>query len=717
MPAVTSCPRKCVRDQIQIGRISWSQMSIVTTITAETQIVVVNHRTNKTITSTIYNTDASDRSWPRPQTNSAGTAIASVISMDGEKTSYRTVQYPTTAYNDYSSTYPYCGNLPKASAGATGCSGQQSCIFSEAGFLPSVKDNAPIFTLPSHPPIPDGIQPGLNTLQDPRGLTYQGVLSPECDDTNIIEPLFPGLDLWSCEALDQCPKDYTSNHSTMTQSLVIYPNIALQAALYLTTKYTSTEAEATTPANRPEPTMDQSPPVSQPASIPKQTPSNEPPEQNNPPPPALPAEESDLPAQNVPNAPQSHEAAPNPPNNGLSQNQALGPTNGAVSEDGAPRPQGDLQPHNGLSNPSSNARSGSGATDSHGNTLLESGSQSVSGASVQQAGSQQGPGASVPQGNPQPENGAPILQGNTQSGNGATGNQDDHQAEGQTPPPAGQLPQIAYMPIVATSTNAQGIAAPYTQGAAAIPVLVTSTGEDGKNIIGTSFSTVPISASVPTALAFTNAQGDVISTTSYQPAIALTTTNAQGSRITTTSALTASPQNPDITSPPTLTIGGQTVLANPLGQYIINDQTLTPGGIVTISRTRISLSPDEASLVVGSSVELLSASTAPVLTIGSQTITANSLGQYIIDGQTLSAGGVITVSGTRISLTPDKTAAVIGTSTEVLTTGTSAVAGGTNSSSAFTGGAKSMSSMSGKGGLSLGLLLVQLGFGVVRTML
>lgn len=56
----------------------------------------------------------------------------------------------------------------------------------------------------------------------------------------------------------------------------------------------------------------------------------------------------------------------------------------------------------------------------------------------------------------------------------------------------------------------------------------------------------------------------------------------------------------------------------------------------------------------------------PALTIGEQTITADSLGKYLLGNQTLTRGGVITVSGTTISLAPNASDVVVGTSTEAL---------------------------------------------------
>ena len=46
--------------------------------------------------------------------------------------------------------------------------------------------------------------------------------------------------------------------------------------------------------------------------------------------------------------------------------------------------------------------------------------------------------------------------------------------------------------------------------------------------------------------------------------------------------------------------------------------------------------------------------------------TANSLGQFSVDGRTLTPGGTIIVSGTMVSLAPDKSDFVVGTRTEAL---------------------------------------------------
>ena len=73
-------------------------------------------------------------------------------------------------------------------------------------------------------------------------------------------------------------------------------------------------------------------------------------------------------------------------------------------------------------------------------------------------------------------------------------------------------------------------------------------------------------------------------------------------------------------------------------------------------------------------------------------MTANNAGQYIVDGLTLTPGGVVTVSGTRVSLEAGDTGVVEGSSTEALgpliTAGLGSGPGGNGTSGVkpFTGG-------------------------------
>lgn len=82
----------------------------------------------------------------------------------------------------------------------------------------------------------------------------------------------------------------------------------------------------------------------------------------------------------------------------------------------------------------------------------------------------------------------------------------------------------------------------------------------------------------------------------------------------------------------------------------------------------------------------------PVLTVGSAHISADSASEYIVDGQTLVPGGAaITVSGSVVSLAPSDAFLKVGTSTETLhpvtaTTGTISAFETLTTESSFTGG-------------------------------
>ena len=179
------------------------------------------------------------------------------------------------------------------------------------------------------------------------------------------------------------------------------------------------------------------------------------------------------------------------------------------------------------------------------------------------------------------------------------------------------------------------------------------------------------------------------------PAVVVQSTDAGGSHAATTlsegrikapSSTTVLIDQPS-TAPPPIAIVAQTVTASSQNYYVIGDQTLTPGQPMTLgsdaAATRILLqtSSSKTVLVVGSSTSTLTTAltaaasfsvsstpsiSLPPLVIGTQTISANSQEQYIIGAQTLRPGGVITASGTTVSLASSPTQLVIGMTTEGL---------------------------------------------------
>ena len=225
---------------------------------------------------------------------------------------------------------------------------------------------------------------------------------------------------------------------------------------------------------------------------------------------------------------------------------------------------------------------------------------------------------------------------------------------------------------------------------------------------------VPVAAANAVAnvvITSTNSQGSVVVTTSQAPGVIITSTNAQGSQIVTTMPV-ISPQLHDNPPKPTpIIVNGQTLTTNSQSQYILAGQTLSPNTPLTIgsgdSRTPVILQTTAGTqppvLIIGTSTTTLNfpssssptPTSLPFLTLGTQTITPNAQGQYLIDNQTLTAGGAIViggttppplsggetaspaiVGGTTISLAPSATAAVIGTtSTERLLLGPYIVGG------------------------------------------
>lgn len=115
-----------------------------------------------------------------------------------------------------------------------------------------------------------------------------------------------------------------------------------------------------------------------------------------------------------------------------------------------------------------------------------------------------------------------------------------------------------------------------------------------------------------------------------------------------------------------ITFAGSTYTATP-GSFMIGSQTLTPGGAITVSGTRISLSPVPATpyaVIRSSTLPLVPATVGPDFsTYGGQVYMANLPTDFVIAWQTLTPGRLITADGTPISLAPAATDAVVGMST------------------------------------------------------
>ncbi|KAK5108340.1 hypothetical protein LTR62_008436 [Meristemomyces frigidus] len=116
---------------------------------------------------------------------------------------------------------------------------------------------------------------------------------------------------------------------------------------------------------------------------------------------------------------------------------------------------------------------------------------------------------------------------------------------------------------------------------------------------------------------------------------------------------------PLVTPAPAITVGNIAFQANAGSTYDINGQMLTPGGVITVSGTTISLAAGATAVVFNGKTTMLTAGPSPttphgnmatitappVLTVDGQAFAANGKSSYIISGQTLTPGGVITISG------------------------------------------------------------------------
>ena len=122
---------------------------------------------------------------------------------------------------------------------------------------------------------------------------------------------------------------------------------------------------------------------------------------------------------------------------------------------------------------------------------------------------------------------------------------------------------------------------------------------------------------------------------------------------------------------PVLTFKGSTYTANAASQLVVAGQTVTPGGVITIANTPISLAPGASLAVIGSSTHTLVGSAItprPVLTFAGSTYTAGTSSDFLINGQTLAKGGIINIGGTELSFGQAGTYVIIGTSTQQLQT-------------------------------------------------
>ncbi|KAJ8109662.1 hypothetical protein OPT61_g7299 [Boeremia exigua] len=115
--------------------------------------------------------------------------------------------------------------------------------------------------------------------------------------------------------------------------------------------------------------------------------------------------------------------------------------------------------------------------------------------------------------------------------------------------------------------------------------------------------------------------------------------------------------NPRITQAPmpVLTVGSNTITANPQGEFVVGTQTLQPGGpLVILDDNTLTLGPGgKIAIWNDASQTLVTMFGQPAATFGGQEVTARLIGGntvFVVGDKTLSQGGAITVDGTTFSL-------------------------------------------------------------------
>lgn len=607
--------------------------------------------------------------------------------------------FPTILYSDYPSSYTFCGTLPTTTAGVATCL-RYPCAHPSDHPGPFYSDS-PVFAYPSHPPIPNSIQniSASKLALDPKGSTWDAVWSYDGGYAPLIQPLIPDMAAWNCSPFGA----WNAAAS------------ALQTALYLTATSTSTEAgeeagatlaaaqaaplnEASTtavaskePAKAEPQAIKASQIFANPFGVEKPTTAAESPVQAPSSPIAVaPVQSPDqaasdngagssTPASNAApeKAPPNAENPPSPAANNNAGSSIAPAANPASPQAESPNvPSSPNQVANVNQASSTPPAAVFTAPSEGGPNAVSPPNQVVNAASTPAVSN----APSSPEGTPNIVNLLPVLDLNSQVATAA---------------PAAAANAVAN--VVISSTNAQGSVVVTTSQAPG--VVITSTNVQGSQVVTTlpvvspqDLGNAPKPVPANVVISSTNAQGSIVITTSQAPGVITTVTDARGSQIVMTMPV-GSPQVLNNTPKPTpVVVDGHTLFTNTQSQYIIAGQTLTPNTPLILgsgsSTTPIILQTSGINpvLIIGSSTTTLHLTSStptttppPAITIGTQIITPNAQGQYIVGTQTLTPGGeivvgsttppggsVAVVGGTTVSLAPSATQAVVGTITEGL---------------------------------------------------
>lgn len=577
--------------------------------------------------------------------------------------------FPSILYSDYPSSYTFCGTLSTTTAGVATCL-RYPCVQPGDGPDPFYSDS-PVFAYPSHPPIPNSIQNiSASKLElDPKGSTWDAVWSYDgAGYAPLIQPLMPDMGAWNCSPF----------------GLWNAAASALQTALYLTATSTSTEAgeEAgatlapeASPLNGASTTAVAS---KEPAKAEPQATEGSPIVVN-----PLGVKKPSTVAESQTHSPSSPVAvAPvQPPDQAASGNEA-----GSSSPASNPAPEKAKSNAGTSPSPAANDNAGSSSAPAANPASPQEENPNIPSAPNQVANINQA--SSTPLSTNSPSSPAGNPNAVSPPNQVANVNQESSTLPAATlsSSPEGSPNAVSSHNQIANAASTRAVSNS-PSSAEGNPNVVNLLPVPGLNSqVATAVPAAAVNAVANVVISSTNAQGSVVVTTSQAPGVIITSTNAQGSQIVTTMPVVSPQVLNNTPKPAPVVVDGHTLTTNTQSQYIIAGQTLTPNTPLILgsgsSTTPIILQTSGINpvLVIGSSTTTLHLTSStptttppPAITIGTQTITPNAQGQYIVGTQTLTPGGTTPPGGTAavgggttVSLAPSATQAVVGTSTEGL---------------------------------------------------
>ncbi|KAL8906254.1 MAG: hypothetical protein Q9171_006341 [Xanthocarpia ochracea] len=115
---------------------------------------------------------------------------------------------------------------------------------------------------------------------------------------------------------------------------------------------------------------------------------------------------------------------------------------------------------------------------------------------------------------------------------------------------------------------------------------------------------------------------------------------------------------------PILSVLGSTYTMDKSSNFIVQGQMVTPGGAITVSGSVISVPP--VAVTDSESFPAQTVLRTPVVSILGSAFTMDMSSNFVVDGQTVRPGGAITVSGTAVSMPSGSSLFVVGGITQTL---------------------------------------------------